>query len=367
MTSLRDIFDVDALSRSIGEGWVTHRTHPTATLAILNYTDKATYTNHWDDITLNCRGLIYDENTLEVVARGMPKFFNYGQPGAPEFSIEDEVYLADKMDGSLAIFYRHPSGQWRIATRGRFVSEQALHANTLLDSKDEDERQVLYGWLDLHANEGNTVVGEIIYPENRIVVDYGDLDTILTLGTVDNVTGRFTPVPNTPVSTFGEVMALPPRENAEGWVLTRVDDGAMAKVKYPEYLALHRIVTGLSARTLWQYHVEGVDVDQYIASLPDEFQEWAKGVMDNLEFEVDSLYDHLCFEYDRLLTDVERIYGTEFERGDFAREVTIRYGGDSLKRSAMFLLFDSKDILPVLWKHVKPEATMARPSREGLE
>ncbi|HRF99146.1 MAG TPA: hypothetical protein PLZ51_28235, partial [Aggregatilineales bacterium] len=67
-----------------------------------------------------------------------------------------------KMDGSLGILYRW-QGAYYIATRGNFDSDQAIWATIFLRTH-----------YDLHnlADE-YTLLFEIIYPDNRIVVNYG--------------------------------------------------------------------------------------------------------------------------------------------------------------------------------------------------
>src|SRR6187402_342704 len=90
------------------QGYVRVNTHPDdPELFILNYTEKAAYEGVWNNVTLNCRGLIVDAGNW-LIARPFPKFFNYGQPGCPEIDLDEPVVVSDKLDGSLGILYRNP-------------------------------------------------------------------------------------------------------------------------------------------------------------------------------------------------------------------------------------------------------------------
>ena len=102
MVTLHDIFDVGALNKAIDDGYVTDRPDASGQLGILNYTPKAQYDNHWTDVTKACRGLIYNRETLTVVARPFEKFFNWDQ-GAVKYPPPGPVLRMPKMDGAMLL------------------------------------------------------------------------------------------------------------------------------------------------------------------------------------------------------------------------------------------------------------------------
>ena len=122
------------------------------------------------------------------------------------------------MDGSLGILVPTPGG-YEIATRGSFSSDQARHATKVWRER----------YAGTEVRPGVTYLFEIVYPGNRIVVDYGDLDDLVLLGGVEIRTGRPVAAADLPwtgpkVATFdfptlGEALAAPPRAGAEGFVL----------------------------------------------------------------------------------------------------------------------------------------------------
>jgi len=114
-------------------------------------------------VTISCRGLIVDTETGEVIIRPFQKFFNYEEvPNEVPWETSEYIYVQEKMDGSLGILFRYKD-DWILATRGSFTSTQAVRGMEILKSK-----------YDLNKFEHTVAyLVEIIYPENRIVVDYG--------------------------------------------------------------------------------------------------------------------------------------------------------------------------------------------------
>lgn len=153
MVALGDIFSLVDLNDEIANGYVTARSNDAGTLAILNYTPKAQYDNRWNDVTMACRGLIYNTRTMEVVARPFEKFFNWDQ-GVVKYPPPGPVLRMPKMDGSLGILYWDESrGKHCIATRGSFLSEQAIEGTAIYE-------RMKNGFV---PQPGKTYLFEIIY------------------------------------------------------------------------------------------------------------------------------------------------------------------------------------------------------------
>ena len=96
-------YDLNILNDYIDKKLITKQDHPTLPLSIYNYTRSCQYESKWDEITLNCRGLVLDRDG-NVVAKPFDKFFNYEElkeiPNEPF-----EVF--EKMDGSLGILFNY--------------------------------------------------------------------------------------------------------------------------------------------------------------------------------------------------------------------------------------------------------------------
>ena len=358
MTLLLDIMDVALLNEMKEKKYVREQVHPDfPRLRILNYTENATWENVWNDVTLQCRGLIYDIETAEVIARPFRKFFNHEQEQAPKWDLDTVLHVTDKMDGSLGILYNQPDGQPAIATRGSFASDQALWATEFYRTK--------YNSVEMNSlARYYTFLFEIIYPENRIVVDYGDTADLVLIGVIDIEEGTSIDLrlpqqygdwtgPVTKVfwesATLREILAHPPRENAEGFVLYHEPTEQRVKIKYEDYKVLHKFLTNTSEKNVWEALSQGLDMEATFAGAPDEFHEWLKSVITDLQnkyfwIELDALFVW------RLIQSRLGNPGA-YTRKDFAAMVK---DAEPHLQGLVFMLEDGKDISATIWKQLKP-------------
>ncbi|MET0422742.1 MAG: 2'-5' RNA ligase, partial [Actinoplanes sp.] len=203
---------------------------------------------------------------------------------------------------------------------------------------------------------GHTVLVEIIYPANRIVLDYDGLDDLVLLGAVEIATGRTLgpgAVPSWPgpvVESFGyatlaEALAAPARAGREGLVVHFVDTDERMKIKYAEYVRLHRLVTGLSARTVWEILVVGGDLDALTEPLPDEFHPWVRGVAAELTAAVEDQAAAIEAAFAEIVATLPDGWG----RKEFAA-LAMRHE----HRGALFLRLDEKNYRSTLWQQARP-------------
>lgn len=299
--SLWQLFDRDLFIKMREEGYIRVQTLDNSVLAIANYSEKAQYEQKWNPVTLQCRGLIFDVFTHSVVARPFPKFFNWDDSSQP-YPPQSQCVLMPKMDGSLGILYYHDDG-YKIATRGSFTSDQAVHATAVL-------RETMQVWEPVFHNEV-TYLFEIIYPMNRIVVDYGDNDMLVLLDVIDNLTGesrfdRFEELdwPNK-VSRrnviFNDSLVHEIPQGEEGFVMYWPYQNMRVKMKSADYLALHKMIFGLNARMVWERVKEGETWEQICDNIPDEFHPWVKKIATDLQQEHDRIYRQVLAEYRSML------------------------------------------------------------------
>jgi RNA ligase len=344
VTLLHDVLDPAELASAIDNGLVRTQRHPSLPFVIYNYTEACQYSGAWTPLTLACRGLIVDDGG-RIAARPMSKFFNHSESHAPVLDPGARVTVTDKMDGSLGVIY-HDGSDWAVATRGSFASEQALHATEVLRNR----------YPAFAAPAGLTVLVEIIYPGNRIVVDYQGLDDLVLLGAVEIATGRVLgaeAVPEWPgpvveslaFSTFAEALAAPPRDGREGMVVRIDGTGELVKIKYADYVRLHRLVTGLTPRSVWDILANGGDLHALVEPLPDEFHVWVDGIATGLLAEIDERAAAVEAAYDTIIAALPEGWG----RREFAG-LAVR----SDYRGELFLRLDGKDYRPGLWQRVRP-------------
>jgi len=364
---LSECLDLKLLFQMMDEGYVREQSHPEfPSLRILNYTEKAQFDNKWNDVTEKCRGLIFDTNTNKVVSRPFRKFFNYGQPGCPEIDMSAQAIVTDKMDGSLGILYKRPDGMFAIATRGSFSSDQAIHATRVLNEKYS-------GWLKarVYSFKEFTPIFEILYPENRIVCNYGDMDDLVLLGMVD-IESDYTwsaetaqdffnwegPVAETfTYETMAEALAAQPRPGKEGFVVFFPDTDDRVKIKQEDYIALHRIVTGLNARTVWQSLSQKIPFRDLIENLPDEFHPWVTKTWDDLCDKYDNILDQIDEEYELAISLTEQAMGDKFDTATH-RKIFAKYAKDSPFAGFLFSKLDQKNYSNKVWELIRPGANI---------
>lgn len=322
------------LQQMISEGYIKVNKHPKVDLYIYNYTQTVQFEGKWNEITLACRGLILNEQ-LEYIARPFPKFFNLGEPNTNKIpNLPYEIY--DKMDGSLGILYWIQQTPY-IASRGSFNSEQALKATEMLHTTYKKT------WEKL--NPKKTYLFEIIYPENRIVLDYGTTESLVLLGIIDTQTGIEEPLENLgfPIvekiqnNKDFETLAAANLPNKEGFVI-KYQNGFRLKIKFEEYVRLHRIITQISSVDIWEHLKNQTPLDEMITHVPDEFYSWVKDCIKKLKNNYHAIEKQSKDDFKILET----------------RKETAAYFLKCAYPSVLFLMLDGKDYQEDIWKRIRP-------------
>lgn len=365
MTYLHEVVDEGELHDLIYDGMITRRSHPDfLNLEIYNYTAAAQYSGllKESETARVCRGLIVDTTTGKIVARPFAKFFNFGE--LDNIDLSEKYWVTDKLDGSLGIGYLKPHNdhpdplrRWQIATRGSFTSEQALWAN----EKIKDTPQ----YFSCFPRD-YTPLFEIIYPGNRIVLDYGDEERITLLGMVNNETGTFIPYVehekitvgwplgvNVPLyeqpMTLAEALNLPDRKNAEGLVLVNKITGDLIKLKQDDYVQLHKIIFNLSTVAIWEALSTNA-FDDFILNIPDEVFPEVKKTADSLYEQYLTVLKESAGVHHRILKE-SQIEG-QLDRKTYATKLL---NLDYEHYGICFRLLDKKDTHELAWKAVKPK------------
>lgn len=345
MIHVREIVDLSLMVGMLDQGYIRRTSNGDESLFIFNYTQSAQYDGVWNEATTLARGLITKDDGM-VVARPFRKFFNLDQldqlpPGQP--------VLDEKIDGSLGIAYTDTVGEVAIATRGSFTSEQALWATDWLY---QPERREHLAWCASVIEDGVTPLFEIVYPANRIVVEYGDRAELVLIACIDIHTGCDVEDSSWPGSfapqealTIDELDGIDER-NAEGYVL-RWPDGTRAKYKFPTYKRLHKLITGVNERTIWENLASGEGVEELIELVPDEFHAWVETIVTDLRFaysvaeESARAIAHEASTLPDRKTQAEHVIAT------------------ASNPSVVFAMLDGKDHSERIWKDLKPDVGSA--------
>ena len=353
--------DWKVLQEYIDKKLIISNKHPDYDIWILNYSKEAQFTKTWDLMTSSCRGLVIDAEG-NILARCMKKFKNYEEYDPSEIDMNKSFEIMEKVDGSMIeIFWYKARMIWMIASRGSFISEQALEAKKMIDAKS--------GVLDI-LNKNCTYVLEIIYPTNRIVVSYGEMYDLIFLTEIETKTGvethyddlfakyskYFIIVKKYDIKNITDLIELKKLEedNKEGFVV-KFEDNMRVKIKFSEYIRLHSIVTNVSNLTVWEHLKNNDDFEELLEKVPDEFFLWLNKTIDTLKKEFNETECQALIEFSRIYS----ITGNN--RKNFAIEAM------KLKKytSILFKLYDKKPYDEIIWKIIKP--VFSKPFKDGFE
>lgn len=327
----------------IDAGYVSEKKHPSLDLWIYNYTPFTQYERKWDDVTMQCRGLILDGEG-KVVARGFKKFFNLSEHDPADIPNEPfEVF--EKMDGSLLIVFWN-DGQWVTATRGSFDSEQAGHGMRILNEKG------ILGQLPKWP--GITFLFEVIYPSNRIVVDYGAEETCVMLGAIEarcnhelshdwmtfNMAPKGIPVVKRydGLTDFDEIKRMIPNDR-EGFVV-QFASGMRVKIKGDEYCRLHRILTQVSNKSIYECLRDNKPLDDLLERVPDEFYNFVRETIETFRRDYKAILD----ECRAVVAGHWGMSKKEFAESIFKHKY----------KDVIFDMVNVKDYQSAIWDHLKP-------------
>lgn len=337
----------------VERGLVEAKRHSSLPLTIYNYSRECQFSKSWDAVTLQCRGIIIDDSDV-IVARAFDKFFNYEEvKDSGEIPLHDEyVYFQEKMDGSLGILFYY-AGDWHMATKGSFESDQAKAGLSILKKK--------YDLSKFHKTL--TYLCEIIYPENRIVVDYAEEKIMFLSASTEGRELSWSTakamfhssgileediVPTSIESISHSIFKAYKDRNdigKEGFVLRFHPSNYRMKIKFDEYVRLHRLLTNFSNVDIWECLKDGTDLSAYLEEVPDEFDEWVRQWIKSIQF----AYVMQENEAKKWFDQLERHPLRKVEADWITRTVPKPYQG------IVFSMLDGKDYSEAIWKMIKPE------------
>ena len=200
-----------------------------------------------EPLVRECRGIILEKDTWNVVAYAFNKFFNFGESYADEIDWASARVL-EKVDGSLIKVYYYNG--WRVGTNSTIDADDAkLLAppyETFMDlfSAAADICGLDYNKLDPHY----TYIFELRSPYNKVVVPYEDI-RIIHIGTRNNITCEEVEVDigiekpkQYMLSSLDDCIAMAATFDftKEGFVVVDKDYHRV-KVKSEDYVRVHRL------------------------------------------------------------------------------------------------------------------------------
>ena len=355
--------NIDEIKKRIDSGLISVSKHPSLDLYIYNYTKKTQYNQLWDEYTKICRGLITDKDG-NMLSNPFPKFFNLGENEETMIhNLPAEIpSITEKLDGMLGILYQ-AGGNPAIATRGRFDSPFAEWATNWLRLKG-------YAMEDFKPDY--TYLFEIIYPQNKIVVDYGDRAELTLIAVRNNYDdSELNHIKEAEELGFSYAQEFSPNSingtdkinyalkyldsvigtKYEGFVC-KYSNGLRIKIKSSDYRRLSKILTGTSARDIWSSLRDTGTVDQIIQNVPDEFHNWVK----NTETELTVSKMKIMRDALDVALGAKRLK-SRIEQAKYIINMT--KNTESLRVVAFFLLDDRTDKAESMaWRLIEPSGNI---------
>jgi RNA ligase len=310
-------------------------------LNVYVYTVHTQINRFWNYATLAARGIVYDDKG-RLIQRCLPKFFNYNEPDGIAMAEHYKIVrptIQEKLDGSLIKVTNDQEYGLVVTSKGSFDSEQVKMANKLL----EDKRRL---W---QFEPGLTYHFELVSPKNKIVVPYRDTELVLFC-VIKNDSGveldlndrrfiKFTKPLTYDVRVLDDVNSL----NAHG-----LHEGVVAnftyyrlKFKTDEYLRLHRLVTDLTPKRVWEALSIGQEIDRLC--VPEEFINW-----------LDRTEEQLKGKYHDLSSDVAM--AILYCRDMTNKEVATCPNPFIRNHKSYVLAYRSgKDVPQMMWQAIKPK------------
>lgn len=362
--------DIEEVRKRIDNGLLTVRKHPFLDLCIFNYTHKTQYQRLWDEYTRMCRGLIVDGQN-NILNNPFPKFYNLGE--TEETMIQNlpaEVpSITEKLDGMLGILYEEGDNV-AVSTRGSFDSPYAEWATNWLR---------LQGFEMDDFKKGYTYLFEIIYPENKIIVNYGDRAELTLIAVRNNYNDHelnhikeakelglsyakefSAGYGNDKIGSALKYLEKLKGTESEGFVC-RYSNGLRLKIKSVDYKRLHKILIGLSAKDIWKTLRDMGTVEHILENVPDEFYDWVKKV------ESDVITSKACVmnRAEKIAEDAKKL-GSRIEQAEYIINNT-KDGNEGLRGVAFFLLDGRTEKAEYsAWQRVRPSGEIFKANQKDI-
>lgn len=246
-------FDLQTLNRYVQESDICCEKHPDTDLYIYGYYITSRSTIKWDNINKHCRGMIVNSKG-EVIEHPFTKFWTFKQYLSKELILlsEGQIFkipkcdyrILEKVDGSMCTLYWINDKPY-LATQRSFTNIKARVATKMLYEK--------YSHTFSKFNRNYTYIFEAVYPETKVLIDYGETRDLFLIGIVNKETGELMPFEDIGfppckdytqqyghLKDFNELISLD-LPNQEGFVI-HFANGQLLKLKFPWYQKAHQLL-----------------------------------------------------------------------------------------------------------------------------
>lgn len=142
-------------------------------------------------------------------------------------------------------------------------------------------------------------------------------------------------------------------KNKEGFVLRFHPDNFRMKIKFDEYVRLHRILTNFSNVDIWEHLRDKKDINEFLKNVPDEFDQWVKRIISQLNYSKYIIEEragkiHDYYRYGKY-NDVE-IEPTKKQFVEHLELIKV----DSAIKAICLCMWDNKKYDKIIWRMIRP-------------
>jgi RNA ligase len=126
------------------------------------------------------------------------------------------------------------------------------------------------------------------------------------------------------------------------------------KIKGEEYKRLHKILTNISNRDIWEYLKDGKPFDELLERVPDEFNDWVKTTVRDLKYACFQLRERAGKLHDGFRYGKFNDRNPEPSKKEFSEFVMKQ---DKILSPILFAMWNGNNekVDDIIWKIVKPE------------
>ena len=260
-----------------------------------------------------CRGLILENGTWDVLSMSFKKFFNSEEGNAHKIDW-NTAHVLEKIDGSMIqVFYDWKKQQWFAGTTGTAEGEGEVNnkLGTTFNQLFWNTVKEKYNLDESKFTKGYTYVFELTTPYNIVVKPHGESSASLL--TVRNLE-TFKEVSFEELTIIAEKLGVP-RVKAydlniknvgtllktfetmdsffEGYVIVDINHNRV-KVKSPKYVAIHHL-KNRTAEYAIMYVIKANEIEEFASTFPERKNELykLKTNYDALVAKLNSVWDEL--------------------------------------------------------------------------
>src|SRR3990167_7965385 len=298
--------------------------------------------NMKDSLVQECRGIILDQDQdWKVISFPYTKFFNYGESEAAEIDWRT-AQIYEKLDGSLCTLYWYDN-KWNVATSGTPDASGEVNGFGMTF-----EKLFWDVWEQLGYDAPNDrlccYMFELCTKYNRIIVQhkksrlvlhgarsileecsFAEVEPQLAVQETLLRSNNWEVVQRYPLGSVKDILdslhSMSPTEQ-EGYVVVDAKFNRI-KVKSPRYVALHRMIDGMSSKRMLEI-VRTNESSEFLSYFP----EWAE------------LYNEIKDKYFALLIEVNQCYN-QFKSIENQKEFALAVK-DFAFRGALFTMRNGK-------------------------